>query len=256
MLTIRKEQMQAFEQAAMNRFEDEMVVHGKEFSPRLCTVIGDEQVRTAVRSAIERCRGYGFTNRGSIRLFIELMLLFGSAFDTDPQYSWASEILHAPDDQMLRAERLCEKTLDYQEKVTNPDPVDTRKALKGLSDWARKHAVSSPTEFVAGMLHEMAQLCPQKAVYIGEEGLIEIVLEGCAEAMKYQLSTVHGEALMGVLMFVFGHGCIDDPLYPWIAQTLTDKRIMDPAGRTGGFEREAFAFLDSVIAAQQEGERT
>ncbi|MCK7510893.1 MAG: hypothetical protein MZV70_47025 [Desulfobacterales bacterium] len=72
MLTIRKEQMQAFEHAAMGRFEEEMAAHCREFSPRLCEVVGDDQVRLAVRGAIGRCIGHGFTNRGPIRLFIEM----------------------------------------------------------------------------------------------------------------------------------------------------------------------------------------
>ena len=78
--------MLAFEQAALRRFEDEMVVHSKDFSPLLCEIIGEDQLRVAVRQAMARAAGYGFTYRGPIRLFIEMMFLCGSAFDTDPQY--------------------------------------------------------------------------------------------------------------------------------------------------------------------------
>lgn len=42
--------MKAFENDALRRFEDEMVVHSKEFTPRLCKVIGDEQLRVALRA--------------------------------------------------------------------------------------------------------------------------------------------------------------------------------------------------------------
>ena len=95
MLQIREEQMAVFEQAALRRFEDEMVVHSKIFSPRLCEVLGEEQLRVALRRAMARAGGYGFSYRGPIRLFIEFMFLFGSAFDTDPQYPWAGKILQA-----------------------------------------------------------------------------------------------------------------------------------------------------------------
>ena len=49
MLKVRAEQMQAFEQSAWQAFEDEMIAHSKDFAPTLCTVIGDEQLRLAVR---------------------------------------------------------------------------------------------------------------------------------------------------------------------------------------------------------------
>ena len=54
MLLIRVEQMKTFEQAAMLRFENEMVGYSKDISPRLCEVIGDERLRLALRSAITR----------------------------------------------------------------------------------------------------------------------------------------------------------------------------------------------------------
>lgn len=96
MLIIRKEQMKAFENDALRRFEDEMVVHSKEFTPRLCKVIGDEQLRVALRQTMERADTYGFTNRGPIRLYIELMFLYGNDFDTDPQYPSLGKVLNAP----------------------------------------------------------------------------------------------------------------------------------------------------------------
>src|SRR5262245_22002667 len=67
MLVIRPGQMDAFEQSAYQQFEDEMMAHSKEFSPRLCEVLGDEQLRVVVRSAIDRARKFGFTCRGPIR---------------------------------------------------------------------------------------------------------------------------------------------------------------------------------------------
>jgi hypothetical protein len=39
--------MRVFEERAWQQFEEEMVAHSKDFSPRLCEVIGDEQLRVA-----------------------------------------------------------------------------------------------------------------------------------------------------------------------------------------------------------------
>jgi hypothetical protein len=54
MLNIRPNQMKVFEEAALRRFEDEMVVHSKELTPRLCEVLGDEQLRVALRQSMNR----------------------------------------------------------------------------------------------------------------------------------------------------------------------------------------------------------
>jgi hypothetical protein len=256
MLIIRKEQMKAFENDALRRFEGEMLLHSKEFTPRLCKVLGDEQLRVAVRQAMERADSYGFTNRGPIRLYIELMFLYGSDFDTDPQYPALREGLNAPDDQMLRAEWIYQGILDYQKKVSGINAVNVRKALTALSALAEKNLVTfSPNNFLAEMLREITHAFPQKVAYIGEEALTTLVHAGSAEARKYGFSTDRGKTLMVVLMFAFGHGCSDDPLYPWISRTLKDKRIVDSAARANRLEKKAITWLDHVLAGPWKGEQ-
>lgn len=255
MLKIRKQQIEVFEQAALRNFENEMVAHSKEFSPRLCEVLGEEQLRVALRQAMDRAGTYGFTYRGPLRLYIELMFLCGSHFDTDPQYPAVGEALNASGDQMQRAEQIHEGVLDYLEKVSGPNNVNVRKALEALSVFARKPITFSSNDFVAEMLQEMTRSFPQKAAYIGEERLTALIHEGRAEARKYDFPPPRGEALVVVLMFAFGHGCTNDPLYPWIVRTLTDQRIVSSAGRAERLERKAVTWLDHVLARPRNGEQ-
>jgi hypothetical protein len=247
-LEVRPDQMRVFEEAARRRFEDEMVVHSQEFSPKLCEVLGEAQLRVALRQAIERASLYGFTFRGPIRLYIELMFLCGSDFDSDPQYPAAAAILRSPDGQMQRAEQIYAKVLDYQENVSGPEAVNTRTALADLLVLARKPLAFSPADFVPGMLHEMHRIFPQKASYVGDPGLTALIRKGRAEAGKHHFP-IRGEALMVTLMFAFGHGCASDPLYPWIARTLEDERIVDPAARAERLEKKAVTWLEHVLAS-------
>jgi hypothetical protein len=248
MLRIRAEQMLAFEQAAMRRFEDEMVVHSKDFEPLLCEIIGEEQLRVAIRQAIARAAAYGFTYRGPIRLFIEMMFLSGSAFDTDPQYPAFGNLLRSSDDQMQRAERIREEFLDYLEKVSGPDAINVQKALRELLVLARDPVTLSESNFVAEMLQGMTRVFPQKVAYVGEKALTVLIHEGLAEAQRYGFRTVRSKGMIVVLMFAFGHGCTNDPLYPWLSRTLTDTRIVDPAARAQRLEKKSITWLEHVVA--------
>ena len=233
-----------------------MVAHSQDFSPELSKVIGEEQLRLAVRGAMTRAEGYGFTNRGSIRLFIEMMFLFGSAFDTDPQYPWAASILHDSSDQMQRAERLYEKVLDYQEKVSGSNAVNTREALCSLSFLPQQPLTFTANDFVSGMLREMTHIFPQKAAYLGDEALQSLIHESCAVAQRARFPTARSYTLIIALMYAFGHGCTDDPLYPWIANTLRDEKIADPAARADRLERKALTWLNHVLANTVDGAQT
>jgi hypothetical protein len=252
-MKIRTEQMQAFEEAARRRFDEEMVDHSKDFAPQLCEVIGDEQLRVALRSAMDRAESYGFTYRGPIRLFIEMMFLCGSAFDTDPQYPAVGEVLRADGDQMQRAEQIHQGYLDYLERVSGPGAANVRKALKDLLAFTREPVTFSSKDLVARMLQEMNRIFPQKVAYVGETNLKILMDEALAEARIYGFSDVRPQTLLVVLMFSFGHGCTDDPLYPWISRTLKDERIIDPAARAARLEKKAITWLEHVVASNEQG---
>jgi hypothetical protein len=247
-LTIRQDQLEAFRRYHLQKFEDEMVEHSKVFAPPLCKVIGDQQVRVAVHAAIRKANAYGFTNKGPIRLFVEMMYLCGSAFDTDPQYAAVGEVLRSPTDQMVRAEQIHLGYLEYLDKVSGPDAINVRNALKDLSAFARKELTFSRDNFAYGLLTEMNQIFPKKVAYVGEPGLQDLIREATVEAARYRFPAVRHVALLAVLMFAFGHGCTNDPLYPWISRTLVDQKIITPVARAARLERKALTWLDHVVA--------
>jgi hypothetical protein len=246
-MVIRREQMAVFEQAALRRFEDEMVAHGKEFARRLAEVIGDEQLRVAVRAAIARASTYGFTNRGSAQLFVEMTLLCGSGFDTDPQYPTVGECLRSPCDQMTRAERIHAGYCDYLERVSGPGASNVYRSLGELLNLARGPLLL-PGNFVFGILREMDRIFPQKFAYSGESALRALIDEGLAEAGNYDFTTIRQRVLIIALKFAFGHACTNDPLYPWISRTLEDPRIVSPEAKSARLEKKAVTWLEHVLA--------
>lgn len=256
MLTMRQDQVEAFRQHHLQKFEDEMVEHSKEFSPRLCKVIGDEQLRITLRSAMQRANKYGFTNRGPIRLFIEMMFLYGSAFDTDPQYPAVGEVLRDSDDQMERAEQIHQSSLEYLERVYGPDEVNLRNALCEILIFAQRPLTFSVDNLVEGLLQDISGIFPQKAAYLGEATLKVLIDEGITVAQRYGFATVRHTTLMAVLMFAFGHGCDEDPLYPWISSTLHDERIVDARTRGQRLENKALTWLEHVLAKDRQETRT
>ncbi len=255
MLVVRAEQMNVFKEAALRSFKDEMLVHLREFSPPLFNAAGEEQMREAIQLGVGWASTYGFTFRGPVRLYLEHMLLFGSHFDTDPQYPWAAEILVNQDSgsQMQRAERLYEKTMDYRQKVAGSEDSHTLEALKNIAFFAKQPLLLSSENFIPAMLQEIANIYPQKAVYVGKDGLEALIRKGMGGAQRQRFSTIHGITLVIVLMLAFGHGCGSDPLYPWIAKTLKDDAIIDPEERAKRLEKKALTWLEHVLAYFDKG---
>jgi hypothetical protein len=257
MLVIRKEQMEVFRGEALRKFEDDMVAHLANFSPPLFKAVQEEQMRKVIRLGVRHAGDHGFTFRGPVRLYLELMLLFGSSFDTDPQFPWAGEILRNRDSepQMQRADHLYERTRDYRQRVNGPEDAHTLEALKGMAAFAREPTLGSGNQFEPSLFRQMGLLYPQKAEFVGARGLRLLMAEGAASARTHGFTSDRSQALTVVLMFAFGHGCCNDPLYPWIARTLADEKIADPEARAKRLETKALTWLDHVLAYFEGKER-
>lgn len=255
MLVISSVQIETLRQAARRSFDNEMVAHLGGFSPPLVKAIGEDQLHRVIDFGVVRAGSHGFTHRGPVRLYLELMLLFGSHFDTDPQYPWAAEILAGadPDSQMRHAGQLYEQALDYRSKVAGPDDAYTLEALSKISLLASQPLDLSWQGFVPEMLQELAFVYPQKAAYVDNQRLESLILEGIESARTHRFATLRGAALMVVLMLAFGHGCANDPLYPWIGRTLHKQIIADPEMRAKRLEHKALTWLKHVLAHFESG---
>lgn len=252
MLKMRNEQLDRLKFVALERFENEMVDHASLFSPRLYEVIGEDQMRHAVKRALGRARTYGFTCRGPMRLYVELMLLYGCDFDSDPQYSVVGGMLRAPQDQMRKAEEIFVHAVYYQEKVAGSNAERVFKALEFLAQVARS-ADYRPRGSVDELCGALTRAFPEKAEYVGQDNLLALIQRAFHECYELQFDSPRARMLVAAMMYAFGHGFACDPLYPWISRTLKNERLETPDARAARLEKRALTWLDHVLAAPRGG---
>ncbi|MDC0741364.1 hypothetical protein [Polyangium mundeleinium] len=248
MLTIHKAQMHALRAALRDAFVEQMIVHLARFSRPSFGALEEDQRRKVVHLGLGRADSYGLTFEGPVRLYLELMTLLGSDFDTDPQYPWAGEILNARDSgpQMQRATLLYQKTLEYRTAVFGPGDVHTLDAFGGIQALARQAFAPLAGDLETTLPPWIASIHPQKAAFLGSGALAALVREGLDKARVLASSTDREVAFIVVFMLMFGHGCIDDPLHPWIGRALSNDGITESIGRAKRLEQGLSAWLDQA----------
>jgi len=254
-LRIRKEQMKVFEEVALRNFEDEMVQHIKQFTPKHSEIIGEKVVQQVVRTGMERAKKYGLTNRGPVRFYIEMMFMFGSDFDTDPQYPWTGEILNDSkiEDQMQRADRLYYKAMDYLEKAAGPENKYEKEALRRVTLEHLEDLPTSEDNDESEMFAYLNRLHPQKCEYIGKSALYALVKSGRELAQGHAVVNGAGPAVFVSLMFALGHGCSIDPQFPWIAGTLNNTFINDPSKKVDSLYLKMMTYFNNALALMEKG---
>lgn len=222
MLVIRKEQMKIFELDARSKFENKMVQHVKNFTPKHSEILGEDSVREVIRLGMQRAKKYDLTNQGPVSFYIELMLMLGSDFDTDIQYPWAGNILGDPSviDQMQRADDLYVKAMDYVENVVGANSEFNNEAILKVSQLSLESLIMSGGILEDDIVMLMNMVHPKKCDYLGESALRALVSRGIELAGNFDIRTSHGGKLLTGLMFCFGHGCCTDPQFGWIVKTL------------------------------------
>ncbi|MFI8223325.1 hypothetical protein [Pseudomonas sp. NPDC085632] len=243
MLILRTEQMDAFSQRMLTSFENEMLANSQQYYPELCENVGEHQLRLFVRSAMERAGNFGLSARGPVRLFIEMSLLCGSSFDTDPQYPWAGAILRNGKPQMERADALYWAIVDYQKHLPPPDGTRLGASLKQAQ---MQMLTSFGTDLEQGtscLSTAIRHVWPEKVAYVGTSNLNVLIRAMLNTARTRSIVDADAHLLLLTLMLVCGHGCFDDPLYPWLSKALCPAALQDAA----------LTWFDDVLSAQLAG---
>jgi hypothetical protein len=254
MLMIRAEQIKTFEQAAMRRFEDEMVAHLRQLAPQHCNAVGEEGLRQVIRTGYQRAIGYGYTNRGPVRLYLDLMIMLGSDFDTDPQYPWAADLLKDTNisGQMDHAEQLYEKAMDYSIKVFGQGYEQEKAAVRRAGLVKFEDLPTFTTGFVTKLVNHFENIFPEKVRYLGEASIYALSDRAKSLSELYSLTSEYGPTVLAGLMFAFGHGVTTDPQFPWVAASLV-KDTQDAAARTERIFRRALTYQRLGEAQQTRG---
>jgi hypothetical protein len=254
-MIIRDQQMAVFEQAVRQNFEDEMVEHLKKFAPAHCAVIGEPSIRQVIRLGMERSQKYGLTERNSIRIYLELMVLFGSDFDTDPQVPWAGEVLKnsAAASEVVRLDSLYQKFTEHLSATAGAHFEYELESLRLASRQGLSKLRVSAGDVESGAVAYLKRIHPHKSAHVGETVLRTLARGSLELARKHSFSPESGVVLVAWLRFQFGHGCTTDPQFPWIAATLNDRALSTPDARIETLHARTKAYLNHLLRSVSGG---
>jgi hypothetical protein len=222
-MIIRSEHVKTLGALTREQFIQSMIEHLYGFAPDHAKILGTETLEKIIELGIQRAGSYGFTQKGPVRFYIELMFLLGSDFDTDPQFTWASTILNRPwddDYELRRTGELFWAMNRFLDAAAGPGKdyivAGLQRTMAGGLDF-----VPDPGGDILGqMLRHLGRLAPEQHGTVGEQALRSLIKRGFAAARTYNAQTLADQSFVVLLMFWFGHGCLTDLQFPWMGLTL------------------------------------
>lgn len=245
--------MAALEEEQRRQFACEMVEHLKAYAPLHAARLGDQALYGLARGGISRAGLYGFTLRGPVQLFIEMQIMLGSYFDTDPQYPWAIARLgqHGSASEMARASLLHEEADRYYSEVIGVDDRHDRAAIRRLRESVFEGLPEQDDALAPELLLRVRDVYPEKVAFAGEEPLRELFAEASLVATELGLGSSAGKATTFALMFALGHKSNVDQQFSWVAQTLLDSVGQPPLQRIRRLRTEFLTFMRTGASSSE-----
>jgi len=255
-MIIRQEHMVALEQAAARGFQSRMLERMRSHFPKHAQCLSEPQQLAVIQLSAKRAQDHGLTAERSVALYLDLMCVLGSEFDTDPQIPWAAAILadRRFPTQADRIDLLHSKGWAFANRVS----ADLHNGLKNGSATGLVAAISEirtkgveeltpdgARRVTAEIFGRIRQLFPIKSEVIGDECVWLLIREAVRSATSYGIRNARGIWLFTSLMSVVGTGFDRDPQLPWASETLTDRAIGD------GTERVNQLYVKALTALKQ-----
>lgn len=227
-IKIKDTQLKKLESYALENYITELVAHCDECYPHLRKTMGEEKLRHALKSGVDKAEQSGFTQRGPVQFYIDMLIAFGAGFETDPQYPWIRESLESTKQrpQIERSSALYYLTKDYSEKKLGPQSQYFFKAAEKLQALELEKLHVYKTGFVSYMHKILQEYYPQKYATSGEEAITALIQEGEQKAeTRYGFTQARPTAVLVGMMFLLGHEFDNDPFYDWARLEKTSSYV-------------------------------
>lgn len=253
MLKINAKQQAALGRSALADFEGRMLAHLKRFSPRHLRIVGDRELLGMITTGNDHANLHEFTSERSVRIFVEMMLMFGIGFDADPQHPWADEPLRARDDEHLRADRLHAAAWRHIDDTAADDlnAAGVREAghasaplRQFAQETARPPSDPSAWDLRVRLTARTRRLFPRKCAHIGEPALTRSVDQAVAMARSFRLTSERGLSVFTGISLILGAEFFHDPQFLWAKRTLSADGIDDEQVRVERLLGETNECLD------------
>lgn len=223
-MIILSSQLKALEAFRYVTFRPRMIQHLGNHFRGLAMLCGEEGLSEIIDDAVPRIAALGLQSNYEACVFIDLTVMLGRGFDTDPLLSWTQVILHRQEaNKTVLMDKLMDAAVKFRQQVLGveakpPAAVYDRMIQASYDDVEDAIKPLSRPAF----LEYLDALWPEKFAVVDESGFEKLFQEAAASAKKYGITSPEGAAYLCLLMFLLGHQFDCDFQYEWLINILRD----------------------------------
>ncbi|PHM39618.1 hypothetical protein Xmau_02624 [Xenorhabdus mauleonii] len=228
-IEFNEEQCNKLKNHAFNAYLDELVVHCNEYFPYLEIKLGKEGLKAALTDAVEKAKNDGFDQRGAVQFYIDMLILFGSEFQTDPQYFWIRKILdnHPHLGQLEKTTLLYHEVTRYLNEVHGEQDEHLKTSIFKFQNINIEDLNTQWHTYESNVGTLLNSIYPQKYRYIKQENIRKLIQLGIEKSNQHGIENAVHSALLTLIMFLLGHEFDQDIFLPHLNKRIFKQYYSD-----------------------------
>lgn len=227
MFSISNQQINAFNIIKPSVFESKMEAHAAEYFPQQCHIMGKAGLKKLVIKGYTDAKKYGIITSADLCIYIDLMIMLGHEFTTDPQLPWVAETFGTGEtiNDPKPLHKAYYRAIAFFEKTGVEDQLLPEIQWMKIMQWSfKKMEQAFKKDFFKTLPAFLETLWPQKYNNVNKPLQVYDAIE---EAKKIGFTASVNVAYYCILRFLLGYRFASDPQYPWMVNALHDETIDD-----------------------------
>lgn len=203
-MKISTDQLVLLDFYSRNAFANELSEHCKEIFPFIYNELGAKKLKISLAKLINKAKESNITQRGPLQLYIDMAIVLGYGFDTDPMYSCFSSVneQYSSGTELEKSLQIYDKFNGYLKDVMGENNLHILGFKNKLAN--EKFDGFSNINFSDQIFDLLNDLYPQKCRYLGCDKVKELICLGLENPDTYYLN-LGSRAVFVLVMFIVGH---------------------------------------------------
>lgn len=204
-MNFNEEQIIRLEKLSLRNYVCELVEHCMSLFPLLVSLQGQDSFRAYIEQLIIIAKKDGYTQRGPVRLYIDMMIIFGVRFGNDPLYqSFTIKKQEMNLSQIEKSMILYSYLSEYMEFVYGKNNLLFKESIKKFQNLDIKNVLANVEANYGGVHNLLKNIYPQKYFFVGSSSINNLIKSSDELAKCYGLGKFNQKIYLTLIMFLFG----------------------------------------------------
>ncbi|MBD8451540.1 hypothetical protein [Serratia rubidaea] len=199
-------QVLSLKELSFSRYISELYEHCRIIFPNLIPLFDKETLNKHFENIIMSAKKFGYTQRGTVRFYVDMTIMFGSGFEYDPLYYWLKNNIEHELPQLEKSMAIYLLVEQYGSSAHGMGCVYLKESQ---ANFKNLDVNGLPSRLIDGdgSLHKLLNdLYPQRYSFVGANAVDELIMLSDVHSELYNLNDEVCKTYFIVIMFLFGVG--------------------------------------------------